>query len=382
MVPPSSLSASNEFRLHWSLCPHTYIAPYIGTPLKVNGDINKPEWSRIPWSSPFGDITGKEEGGPLPTQKTQMKMAWDDEYLYIAAIIHSDFPVLASFHDRNDPIYQRDSDFEVFIDPPHSCHNYKELEVNPINTVWNLMLNKPYEDDGQEHSGRIAKEGDSLYYEVRKQKTATKILSGSVNNHEAGATAVWSVEIAMSHGDTLAHLSSNKPQVGDRWRINFSRVEKKGDINWTWRPQIVWDPTQRKFVGKINMHLPDAWGYLQFAPPLDMSDDQKNNSFIGEIDSNLQKYRDPSWPAKIVAMNIYYAQRQYKDSHPNGKYASTLEELGDLVNTDLVRPFTVERSDGSGSVVISLTSSPGSKAEDKQSDNDSEKGDDNGYNVK
>eukprot|EP00957_Ditylum_brightwellii_P008168 618483-Ditylum_brightwellii.AAC.1 len=340
--PPSPLSPKEEssdrdFKLHWSLCPRTYIAPYTPTPLEINGDINKEEWSRIPWSSPYVDITGGEEGGPSSTQRTQMKLAWDEEYLYIAAILHSDFPVVASFRNRNDPIYQRDSDFEVFLDPLHSCHNYKELEVNPINTVWNLMLDKPYVDDGHEHSGRIAKEGDLFYYEVRNQKTATKILSGSVNNQDVGATAIWAVEIAMSHDDTLAHISSSsRPKVGDRWRINSLRVEKEEQINWSWQPQIIWDPAQRKFVGKVNMHLPDAWGYLQFAPAqLDKQSNKNESRIIGEIDANYHDCRDPSWPAKIVAMNIYYSQQHYKSLHPDGKYASTLEQLGDLVNMDL-----------------------------------------------
>ena len=58
------------------------------------------------------------------------------------------------------------------------------------------------------------------------------------------------------------------PREGDQWRVNFSRVEwvhelvagkyqrvkgKKED-NWVWSPQ-----------GKVNMHLPEHWGYVQFA---------------------------------------------------------------------------------------------------------------------
>ena len=82
------------------------------------------------------------------------------------------------FHKHNSPIFQKDSDFEVFVDPFGSNHHYKELEVNAINTVWNLMLNKPYDDGGEEYSGRIAKPGDEKYFEVYRQKTATKIVRG------------------------------------------------------------------------------------------------------------------------------------------------------------------------------------------------------------
>ena len=78
--------------------------------------------------------------------------------------------VEAHFTERNSPIFQKDSDFEVFVDPLGSCHGYKEYEVNALNTVWNLMLDRPYGDGGVEHSGRIAKPGDALYYDVKHQK--------------------------------------------------------------------------------------------------------------------------------------------------------------------------------------------------------------------
>ena len=64
------------------------------------------------------------------------------------------------------------------------------------------------------------------------------------------------------------------PQPGDRWRVNFSRVEWQVDVadgryakrlkpgskdplpedNWVWSPQ-----------GAINMHMPERWGYVQFS---------------------------------------------------------------------------------------------------------------------
>ena len=76
---------------------------------------------------------------------------------------------------------------EVFVDPAGSNHWYKELEINAINTVWNLMLSKPYMDGGDEHSGRIATEGEPRYYEAVAQRTATRVLSGQLGD-SGGAT--------------------------------------------------------------------------------------------------------------------------------------------------------------------------------------------------
>ena len=94
---------------------------------------------------------------PVPTR---VKLLWDDDYLYIRALITSNMTVEAHFTKENSPIFQKDSDFECFLDPVGSNWNYKEWEGNALNTVWNLMLDRPYSDGGSEHSGRVAKPGE------------------------------------------------------------------------------------------------------------------------------------------------------------------------------------------------------------------------------
>jgi hypothetical protein len=41
-------------------------------------------------------------------------------------------------------VWIHDNDFEVFIDPSSSGHNYYEIEINAFNTVFDLFLAKPY----------------------------------------------------------------------------------------------------------------------------------------------------------------------------------------------------------------------------------------------
>ena len=144
-----TMSADSPFTPHWRLAPRQYVARRLATdssPLTIDGDLEKPEWAEVEWSAPFGDIRGvadaPKEAQPTAKQQTRMKMRWDDEYLYVAAHLESDFPVHASFTKHNEPIFTEDSDFEVFVDPGGTTHAYKELEINALNTVWNLMLNR------------------------------------------------------------------------------------------------------------------------------------------------------------------------------------------------------------------------------------------------
>ena len=309
--------------------PAIYVArrlPPGSPPLEVDGNLDKAEWSAAQWSADFEEIRGVEDApeGSRPSAacRTRMKMLWDDEFLYIGAILESDREVVASFTERNAPIFQLDSDFEVFVDPAGGNQWYKELEVNAINTVWNLMLNKPYMDGGDEYSGRIAVEGEARYYEAVAQRTATRVLSGQLGD-SGGAT--WSVEVALAHSDTLAMLPAvARPAVGSRWRINFSRVEERGAVNWVWAPQRVWEPTKGRYEGKVNMHLPDAWGVVEFAPP---------DGATLESSSWVQR----EWPARQAAMSVYYAQRAQHEQH--GVYAASVDGLA--VDAALLASFEV-----------------------------------------
>jgi hypothetical protein len=64
------------------------------------------------------------------------------------------------------------------------------------------MLDKPYLNDGVEHSGRVTSDTkDPLYYEVHRQTTAVRLLEGALNDNVTGAGALWSVEIALAFSD-------------------------------------------------------------------------------------------------------------------------------------------------------------------------------------
>ncbi|CAJ1916497.1 unnamed protein product [Cylindrotheca closterium] len=329
----NSHSTQSPLRPHWELYPRSYVAQKTSFPLidHMDGDLDKDVWSNVPWSDDFDDIRGPKDAPsderPDANCRTRFKALWDDDYLYFGAMIESDFTTEAHFTERNSPIYHLDSDFEVFVDPFGECWNYKEFEMNAINTVWNLMLDKPYADHGHEHSGRIAKPGDDDYYEVNNQKSATKIIRGKLNDANGGAT--WSVEIAMSHKDLLFHTlnPSKVPVPGSMWRVNFSRVEHKGKINWTWQPQIAWDAKQLRNTGYVDMHRPDAWGYLVFGDETEET-----------IKFEMQK--DPTWPLRLAAMNVYYAQRAHQEAKE--KYASKMSELLQNLNIAIVDPFDVD----------------------------------------
>lgn len=287
--------------------PRHYICMRTDRPLVIDGRLDEPAWTKALWSEPFADIRGYLSTR-VPMYTTRMKLLWDDKYLYIAAQLDGPH-VWATLKERNSVIFH-DNDFEVFIDPDADNHNYFEFEINALNTVWNLFLDKPYKNGG---TPRIR--------EMDGQKTAVQV-QGTLNN-PTDKDACWQVELAFPFADLKQYAGrACPPRDGDQWRMNFSRAQWGMEIvdgqyrripphgdpaalgkenNWVWSSQ-----------GVVNMHRPETWGYVQFS-----------NLPAGE---DVEFIPDPTEWARYELHRVLYAQKWH---HLNfGGYADTLELLG------------------------------------------------------
>jgi hypothetical protein len=279
--------------------PRQYVCCRASGPIQIDGRIDEAAWSAVPWTEDFIDIEGDRK--PPPRFRTRARMLWDDQYFYIAAELQE--PHVWATLTEHDSVIFHDNDFELFIDPDGDNHNYAEFEINALNTGWDLRLPKPYRDGGQADNS----------WEIPGLKTAVHV-DGTLNDPRDEDRG-WTVEIALPW-DVLGKLSTMAapPHDGDHWRVNFSRVEWKTDVengkyakvpgeredNWVWSPQ-----------GAIDMHRPEKWGYVQFSTAA----------------PGAAEFRpDPAGPAKHLLMRIYYSQKAYYKDH--NRYAKTLEELG------------------------------------------------------
>ena len=142
--PPEPVAAGEQFaRPVAGLMRNSYMCRRVkGAPV-IDGRINDEEWEEAEWTEDFGDITGS---GSVPPLRTQVKMAWDDDYFYVAARMEE--PHIWATLTERDAVIWHDNDFEVFIDPDGDTHEYYELEINALGTVFDLFLVKPYRDGG------------------------------------------------------------------------------------------------------------------------------------------------------------------------------------------------------------------------------------------
>ena len=124
--------------------PRRYLCYRAPGALEMTGSLEKAFWKAAPWTEEFVDIEGDLR--PAPRFRTRVKMLWDDEFLYIGAEMEE--PNVWATLTEHDTVIFQDNDFEVFIDPDGDNHDYYELEINALNTTWDLRLVKPYRDGG------------------------------------------------------------------------------------------------------------------------------------------------------------------------------------------------------------------------------------------
>ena len=284
-----------------TVIPESYIAYHTSESLEIDGKDADAAWNKVEWTNLFIDI----EGVKKPAYKTQAKMLWDDTYFYILAKMEEP-QVWADITDH-DAIIFHNNDFEVFVDPQGDAQNYYEIEVNALNTIWDLFITKPYRENNVVLNDWTA----------TGMKTAISI-DGTLNNPK-DTDKGWTVEMAIPWDVfKTAYFHKNVPK-DDFWRVNFSRVnwdhditdgtygrkkDAKGDYlpeyNWVWSSQ-----------GVINMHEPEKWGYVYFSS----KEAGAKDTFVIPSDEKI----------KWELFRLYRAQKEYVEAHK--KWSTSITKL-------------------------------------------------------
>jgi len=190
----------------------------------------------------------------------------------------------------------------VFIDPDADGHQYYEFEMNALNTVWDLRLVKAYKDGGPALNE----------WNIAGLKTGVHV-DGTLND-PTDTDRAWTVEIAMPWA-ALGEFSRvpSPPRDGDRWRVDFSRVEweietrggykkvpKTPEHNWVWSP-----------TGIIDMHRPEKWGLVEFTAATEATRPVKPG---------------PVEAARDLLQEVYYGERAFHAK--SGRFTANPVELG------------------------------------------------------
>ncbi|KAJ8308721.1 hypothetical protein KUTeg_013595 [Tegillarca granosa] len=246
--------------------PKHYIAYHLnGKSVNIDGHLDDEAWQEVPWSSDFTDIRGPQY--PKPQFDTKFKLRWNDDRLYVAALLNAT-ELWASLTVDESKVWQ-DNAFEVFYDADNSMQNYKEMEINVLNVTWDLMLTKAYIDCPN------CKE--------------TNVLSNWTSN----------MEKAVHHDGEVNNPLKKEPSGSlTLLTVNTRRQAKPEHADW-WS----WQPT-----GAVALHLPHRWGLVQFS-----------KNFQNKV------FSFPAWTAYKALFDIFEALHRFKAL--NGMFITSMTDL-------------------------------------------------------
>ena len=278
--------------------PLVYQALKTTETITVDGKDDESAWSTAPWSSSFVDIEG--DARSAPKFDTRVKMCYDEQYLYLFTQMEE--PHIWGDITEHDDIIYHNNDFEVFLKPDVHADHYFEIEINVLNTVFDLFMPRPYRFGGKAQ----------IHWDTKGIKTAV-FHQGTANNpHDTDQ--YWTVEMAIPFAALHSFGTPKTPETNSYWAINFSRVQWQHEVehhsytrktvdgkrlpedNWVWSP-----------IGLIDMHYPERWGYIQFVEE--------------RTEPTLPEYFD----IKKLGWNLHYLQQIYRTQH--GSFAADLETL-------------------------------------------------------
>lgn len=232
--------------------------------IKIDGKLNDKAWKSVEFVTDFSDIRGREF--PAPVKKTSVKFLYDNNYLYIGAILKEN-NIKAKLTKRDDIVW-KDNDFEVFLDPFCDGKLYYELEVNALGTVMDLLMEKPYKDGGS----------FLLNWDIKGLEI--KVGCNGTLNDSSDEDKDWCVEMAIPF-DALRR-DFKDPRENKVWRMNLSRVQwvqSDKEENWVLSP-----------TGVVDIHHPDKWAYLRF-----VSGQEAPHIYAREVKNWMWERLRPDW---------------------------------------------------------------------------------------
>jgi len=218
----------------------TYVCKRSTLSTPFTDDFQALDWEKAATVSLTDAVTGEATG-----VQTEVRALYDDTYLFVQFKCEDPY-IWATIEDRDGPVWEEEC-VEIFLNPSGSKHQYFEINLNPLNTLFDAcVLNRRTEQRQNESFEPLAQ------FDIAGVKTETKI-EGDM--HVDGGGKSWTAYYAIPH-KALYGAANVPPQAGDIWRANFYRIDSPTSDQ---HDHYAWSQT-----GKVAFHLPWRFGFLRF----------------------------------------------------------------------------------------------------------------------
>ncbi|NIK80274.1 hypothetical protein FHS15_005458 [Paenibacillus castaneae] len=186
--------------------------------------------SNFSWSTVEAVTLRDVVTGNKPRLETRVRACWTREHLCIRFECEDDH-IVATMEKHDDPIYLEDV-VEVFLDESGLGETYFELEVSPLNVVFDAR--------------------------IQMDKTDCSIIADTSWDAQGLQTLVVKADERLYVYEILIPFSNfqQAPQAGTQWKWNLYRIDEdqQGQRHyWAWSP-----------TGVVNYHIPKHFGSLVF----------------------------------------------------------------------------------------------------------------------
>lgn len=225
-------------------------ATRINTPPKIDGKLDDPVWEGLPIAKDFVQLN-PEDGTPEPeTHKTEVKIAYDDDAIYIAAYLYDNAPdeILKQFGQRDN--FNVQADFFV-------------VSFNPFNDGINETK------FGITAAGAI---GDTKSVNGNDDFSWSAVFNAQVSHSELG----WFAEFEIPYA--ALRFAKKEEQI---WGIQFYREIKK--INQT----LTWNYVDRA-VGNESQYAGILEGLNNIEPPIRLTFFPFSTAIVNDFDGNTE----------------------------------------------------------------------------------------------
>ena len=172
--------------------------------IEIDGVLAESAWDRADKAGPF---VRSLDGKPA-SAATEVRLLWDDDYLYVA-FLAEDTNVSGAFFKDDEKLYTSNV-VEIFLDPSGDGSHYDEIEVAPTNALFDASF------------AGGARQGMDLSWSSRA-KHAVRV-DGTLNDPR-DVDRGWTVELAIPFA-SLTGMPKPRPQRGDRWKFNLYRLRQ------------------------------------------------------------------------------------------------------------------------------------------------------------
>lgn len=214
----------------------------------IDGNLEDTGWADAAVLTRFVDSRSEKE---LSIQ-CEVRMVWDDTNVY-ASFVCYDTDLVSNLKVKDDELWMEDA-VEVFIDVDRDGMTYSEVEVNPLNTLYDSFVSDTTPGiDWAKDMRHIDFPKCKLALHTDEIKTATSF-KGTLNC-DTDIDEYWIVEILIPYS-AMKDLKET-PKKGSAWNANFYIINKFTKTSAG--EYTAWSPTGSWF------HVPNRFGKVIFA---------------------------------------------------------------------------------------------------------------------